>query len=150
MKKLKIYLDTSVFSAYFDERDIFRMNLTIEFWKELENHDRYISTVVREELSAITDENLLQKLSDLTGNFKVLEIDAETENLADIYLKEGVIPKKELNDALHLASSTINEIDVLVSWNFRHLVKRKTRIMVNLINTRYNYRNIEIVAPPEL
>ena len=150
MKKLKIYLDTSVFSAYFDERDIFRMNLTIEFWKELENHDRYISTVVREELSAITDENLLQKLSDLTGNFKVLEIDAETENLADIYLKEGVIPRKELNDALHLASSTINEIDVLVSWNFRHLVKRKTRIMVNLINTRYNYRNIEIVAPPEL
>ncbi|MCK4613473.1 MAG: PIN domain-containing protein [Thermoplasmata archaeon] len=150
MKKLKIYLDTSVFSAYFDERDIFRMNLTIEFWKELENHDRYISTVVREELSAITDENLLQKLSDLTGNFKVLEIDAETENLADIYLKEGVIPRKELNDAIHLASSTINEIDVLVSWNFRHLVKRKTRIMVNLINTRYNYRNIEIVAPPEL
>ncbi|MCK4614384.1 MAG: hypothetical protein KAU14_06245 [Thermoplasmata archaeon] len=84
MKKLKIYLDTSVFSAYFDERDIFRMNLTIEFWKELENHDRDISTVVREELSAITDENLLQKLSDLTGNFKVLEIDTETENLADI------------------------------------------------------------------
>ncbi len=150
MKRLKLYLDTSVFSAYFDERNIFRMRLTKEFWKELKNYDRYISTVVYDELGAITDKELLQNVTKLTSDFKLLKIDAETQQLADLYLTEGVIPKKELNDALHLASATINEIDILISWNFKHLVKRKTRIMVNLINTRYNYRTIEIISPPEL
>jgi len=129
MRKLKVYLDTSVFSAYFDTRNVPRMKQTREFWRVLDNYDLYISTIVLDELNGISDEKLKKQVSDLTGKFDVMELDDESWNLADIYLEEGIIPMKELNDALHLASATCNGIDILISWNFNHLVKRKTRLM---------------------
>ncbi|MHA1250875.1 MAG: hypothetical protein ACTSRP_12860 [Candidatus Helarchaeota archaeon] len=55
-----------------------------------------------------------------------------------------------MNDALYIALTSIYSIDILISWNFKHLVKRKTRIGVNLINLREGYKAIEILSPPEL
>jgi len=150
MNELKLYLDTSVFSAYYDDRDISRMKQTGEFWEMLKDYELYISTIVIDELGAISDKALSRQVLALTKPFTVLEIDDEVEQLADRYLIEGLVPERELNDALHLASTTKYELDILVSWNFHHLVKWKTRIMVNKINNLYEYRKIEIIAPPEL
>jgi len=101
-------------------------------------------------LNAIRDEDIIGKIGFLIQDFKVLEMDMKSRRFANVYIEEGAIPKRELNDAIHLACSTCNGIDILISWNFKHLVKRKTRIIANLINTRYNYREMEIIAPPEL
>jgi len=79
-----------------------------------------------------------------------IEITEVVKELAKIYIREGLIPEKYENDALLLALTTVHSLDILVSWNFKHLVKKKTRLGVNLINLKEGYKSIEILAPPEL
>lgn len=146
---IKVYLDTSVISALFDERNAERKNYTEEFWKELRDYEVYVSTRVNEELDAASDEIRAEMIDKIRG-FKILEITDEVERLAEEYLSKGVFPERYKDDAIHVAVAVANNIDFLISWNFRHLVKVKTRRMVNLINEIMGYPHIEIIAPPEL
>jgi len=150
MKKLKIFLDTSVYSALYDERDLNRQKQTQEFWKNIEDYDLYYSDINVEEIDAVVNEGLKNKLKSLLKKGKEIEITTEVNKLAKIYIEEDLIPEKYENDALFLALTTAHSLDILISWNFKHLVKRKTRIGVNLINLKEGYRSIEILAPPEL
>jgi len=61
-----------------------------------------------------------------------------------------IIPEKYRADALHIAFATFYEMDVLVSYNLRHIVKLKTRRLVNYINLLEGYRNLEIGTPEEV
>ncbi len=63
---------------------------------------------------------------------KALESTEEAEKLADNYIKEGVIPEKYYNDALHIAIATKYNIDAIISWNLTHIVKFKTKFMLKL------------------
>ena len=81
---------------------------------------------------------------------KYIEITTEVSELAKVYVKEDLIPERYENDALLIALTSVYSLDILVSWNFKHLVKRKTRIGVNLSNLKTGYKSIEILAPPEL
>ncbi|KKK45695.1 hypothetical protein LCGC14_0887520 [marine sediment metagenome] len=150
MKKLKIFLDTSVYSALFDERDLNRQKQTQDFWKDIEEYKLYYSDINIEEINAITDEKLKEKLKALLLKGQKIEISEEVSNLTNKYIKESLIPEKYENDALLVALTSVHSLDILVSWNFKHLVKRKTRIGVNLINLKEGYKSIEILAPPEL
>ena len=150
MGKLKIYLDTSVFSSYFDERVKIRSEQTKIFWQKLVEYDGYISQIVLDELGAVTDDELGRKLMDLIKEFQKLDVDSEVEALADQYIKRGIFPEKYRDDALHLAVDTVNDMDILISWNFEHLVKRKTRLEANLANSLNGYKSIDIIVPPEL
>jgi hypothetical protein len=80
----------------------------------------------------------------------LLEVDIETEELAERYIKEGIIPIRYRGDALHIAVAVINGVDVIVSWNFEHIVKLKTRVMVNGVNKLLGYHEIEICSPEEV
>ncbi len=106
--------------------------------------------IVFEELNAVTDDGLRNKLIELTNDFDTLKIDTEVEALTDQYIKKGIFPEKYRDDALHLAVATVNGIDILLSWNFEHLVKRKTRLEANLANSLNGYKSIDIIVPPEL
>ncbi|MEE9378337.1 MAG: hypothetical protein V3V33_09915 [Candidatus Lokiarchaeia archaeon] len=150
MKKLKIFLDTSVYSAMFDERDLNRQKQTQDFWKDIEEYELYYSDINIEEIDAITDEELKKKLKALLKKGKRIEISEEVNKLTKKYINESLIPEKYENDALFLALTSVHSLNILVSWNFKHLVKRKTRIGVNLINLKEGYKSIEILAPPEL
>jgi len=150
MGKLKIYLDTSVFSAYYDERVKTRSEQTKIFWQKLVEYEGYISQIVLDELGAVTDDELRRKLMDLTKGFETLNIDSKAEALADQYINRGIFPEKYRDDALHLAVATANDVDILISWNFEHLVKRKTRLEANLANSLNGYKSIDIIVPPEL
>ena len=66
------------------------------------------------------------------------------------YVKKEMISGKYISDAFHIALASVNNITYIVSWNFEHIVKRKTRIIVKLINTLNGYKEIEIVSPQEL
>jgi len=83
-------------------------------------------------------------------NFKLLKINGEVEELAYNYIEKEIFPEKYWSDALHVAVAVVNEVKYILSWNFKHLVKVKTRKMVNLTNEMLGYQNIEIIAPPEL
>ncbi|HUX98139.1 MAG TPA: PIN domain-containing protein [Candidatus Deferrimicrobium sp.] len=150
MKPLKIYLDTSVYSALFDKRNKDRQELTKEFWNNIEKYELYVSAINFEEIDGIINEEIKIQLKDLLNKAKILEVNEEVKRLAEIYIKEGIVPEKYGSDAIHIALTTVYSLDILISWNFKHLVKRKTRIEVNLINSREGYKPIEIIAPPEL
>ena len=150
MKKLKIFLDTSVYSAIFDNRDPNRQKLTQEFWNSIGDYDIYYSEIITEEIDGVSDEDLKKKMSDLLKNGKNVKITTEVTKLTQVYIDEGLIPEKYENDASLIALTSVYSLDILVSWNFKHLVKRKTRIGVNLINLKKGYKSIEILAPPEL
>ena len=147
--KTKIYLDTSVISALFDERTPERLAMTSDFWSKLENYEVFISELVLEELERANEQVKNKMLSAIKG-FTVLKISKEVEELAQIYVKQGIFPEKYIDDALHVALTSVNQIGVLLSWNFTHLVKLKTRRMVSIVNLTENIMPVEIASPPEL
>lgn len=109
-----------------------------------------ISVITIEELSDTKDETLRRNLLDLIKDFKVLKLNKEIENLADIYIGKGVFPERYRDDALHVAFASSHHIVYLISWNFEHLVKVKTRRAVSEINRSSGLGEIEIISPQEL
>lgn len=112
----------------------------MEFWKKLQAYSVFISELVIEELSAVTDKVLSRKLSNLVKEFHVLNLGEFEIRLAKEYVNAGAIPLRSLTDALHLAITSINGIDIFVSWNFKHIVNIKTRRMVSEINQTKGYK----------
>ena len=74
----------------------------------------------------------------------------EAEELADVYVSEGIIPIKYRMDGIHIALSAINDLDMIVSMNFQHIVKRKTKLATPNINALNGYRAVEIANPMEV
>ena len=147
--KTNIYLDTTVISALFDERTPERMTQTQQFWKNINDYNVFISELVVDEIKGASQPLQYKMLEQITG-FKSLSITDEDQYLAELYIKNEIFPEKYSDDALHTALASTNQIGILLSWNFTHLVKVKTRRMVGLINTIHNYYPVEIITPPEL
>jgi len=145
----KLYLDTSVISALFDERTPERMEMTKKAWEQIKNYDVCISEVVVEELQMAKPE-LLDKFNNAIKDFKILDTTNEAQELANFYVAQDIFPMKYYDDALHVAICSVNDIGLLLSWNFKHLVKVKTRRMVSAVNVFKDYVPVEIIAPPEL
>ncbi|MCL2306449.1 MAG: hypothetical protein FWC43_14005 [Planctomycetaceae bacterium] len=74
----------------------------------------------------------------------------EAKELADRYIAEGVVGQSSLNDCRHVALATLVEANVLVSWNFKHIVKLNKIYRYNGINKMLGYREIEIRTPEEV
>lgn len=149
--KQRIYLDTSVPSAYYDEKKQERQGITQVWWEGLnERYEVYISEIVEAEINATPDLELRAKIYNLVRNFKVLEVTAEVRNLAGEYIKNELFSEENFRDALHVAIATVNNIDVLVSWNFNHIVNYDTKKKVKAVNLLRSYRDIDIESPVEM
>jgi len=147
--KTKLYLDTSVISALFDERTPERLAMTSNLWSKLNDYDVFISELVFDEIERANKEHR-DKMFSKIKDFIVLKISEEAKELAHTYVKQGVFPEKYFDDALHVALASVNQIGILLSWNFSHLVKLKTRRMVSIVNLTQNIMPVEIASPPEL
>lgn len=79
-----------------------------------------------------------------------MEVPEEAKELAHAYIDNDIIPEDYLDDALHIAITTLYQLDILVSWNFEHLVNPVTRRKIKAVNMLKNYREIDIVSPEEL
>ena len=148
--KLKLYLDTSVISALFDERNPERSSLTESFFNEIENFEVFISIITIAEIENTPDKDFKKKMKDKITSFTVLAISDDVEELTQEIIERGAINKSYSEDAYHVAVAIINEMDFLLSWNFRHLVRKKTKDIVRMISTLNNLRQIEIITPAEL
>jgi predicted nucleic acid-binding protein len=152
MKKPKIYLETTLFNYYFDkDRDAHAD--TVQLFKEIAagKYEAFTSTYVTEELEKAAN----PKRDKMLGLFKeygiaILAPTAEADRMADIYVTEGVIPKKYLTDALHIAITTVYALDMIISLNFSHIVKRKTILTTGKINVLNGYHAVEIYSPMEI
>jgi predicted nucleic acid-binding protein len=156
MRKLALYLDTSVisFALSQDISDDDR-NITLKLIEEINKgrYEGFISDVVIRELGNTRDSAKRRKLLKLIGGMElndVLSVNEEIDGLADKYIEEGIIPAVYRDDALHIALTSVKGLDILVSWNFRHLVKHKTRIEVAGVNTLLGYKAIDICTPWEV
>ena len=84
------------------------------------------------------------------SKIQVLNITSDIEEIADEIILSGAINQSYLEDAFHIATAIMNEMDYLLSWNFRHIVRKKTKDIIRMITTINNLRQIEIVTPAEL
>ena len=152
MQKLKIYLETTLFNFYFDvDRDAHDATVTLFNEIAAGKHEPFTSESVLVELRKAPEEKQ-EKMISLISEMKipVLELNAEAEQLADVYVRDGVIPLKYRADGLHIALATVNDLDMIISMNFQHIVKRKTEKMTAAINTLNGYNAVEILTPMEV
>ena len=148
--RLKVYLDTSVISALFDERNPERKSLTESFFKEIENFETFISNITIAEIEKTPDKQIKKNMKQKIEDFSVLTLSDEIEELSIEIIQSGAINESYSEDAYHIAIAIINEMDFLLSWNFRHIVRKKTKDIVRMICTLSNLRQIEIITPAEL
>ena len=83
-------------------------------------------------------------------HIEVVQLGAEANDLAETYIRERVIPGSMRADAQHIAIASVVRVDVLVSWNFKHIVNLQRIRGYNSVNLRNGYPTIEIRAPREV
>ena len=147
--KQRIYIDTSVVGGYFDEE--FK-DVTKEFFKRLQNGEIIFVVSDLLEFELINAPDKVRKLLDnfSPDKFERVELTEEAVKLADIYIAEKVVGKTSVDDCRHIALATINKVDVLTSWNFKHIVNLDRIKGYNSVNLRLGYQMIEIRSPKDL
>jgi len=157
MKKLKIYLDTSVISFCFADDSPEYKKTTLEFFGNCHNYETFISEIVLFEINKTVDAKLKQKFIDLIREYdlKIQEIEKNKEKEIELLVKKytdaGIVPLKKIEDAYHIAIATVYEFDVLLSWNFKHIANVNKNVKINGINQEHNYlKEIRIVTPLEV
>jgi len=147
--KQRIYIDTSIIGGYFDEE--FK-DATRELFKRFENNE--ITFVVSDllDLELIGAPKNVRELpyKFSADKFERVELTDEAVILADTYIAEKVVGKTSLEDCRHIAIATINKVDVLASWNFKHIVNLDRIKGYNSVNYRLGYPMIEIRSPKDL
>ena len=153
MKKLKIYLDTSVVS-YLDQPDRQeRYRETHAFWEKLKAgaYELVMSDVTFRELYRCEDEKknrLLKLLAEVT--FITVSEDEAVVSLASKLIEFGILPQKCFDDCLHIAYAVTTDCDAIVSWNFKHIVNHKTIVGVKAIASLEGYHDLMIYTPAYL
>lgn len=151
MKKIKIYLDTSIISHLEASDAPDKMRDTFTLWNEiiLGAFDVLVSDVTIEELERCAEpkkSRLYEYLKDIA--LIRIEETEETVALTNKYIEYGVLKEKSRDDCRHIALATLYECNYIVSWNFKHLVNVKTIDKVQAVNKLLGYREISIVPPP--
>ena len=153
MRKQKIYLETTLFNYYFDDGRGFAHDSTVALFDEIAagKFEAFTSRYVIDELGAAPEWKRDKMLSlILEYDIPILEPNDEAVRIADLYITENIIPQKYRTDGLHIALATVNELDMIISMNFEHIVKRKTKIGTGNINALNGYRVVEIYTPMEV
>ena len=147
--KQRIYIDTSIVGGYFDE--VFENDTKLLF-ERLEKKEVVfvVSEVLEQELEKAPKH--VQDLLSLydADCFERVLLTNEATALANCYIAENVVGKKCIDDCKHIAIATLNKVDVLASWNFKHIVNLDKIKEYNGINMRKGYAVIEIRNPKEL
>ncbi|NAS88936.1 PIN domain protein [ANME-1 cluster archaeon AG-394-G21] len=149
MMRLRIYIDTSVIGGCLDKEFQNASRQLIDKFKQGE------MIAVISELTTLELKDAPQEVRDIIReipeeNIEYVELTEEAVNLARKYIVEGVIGEGKLVDAEHIAIATINRVDVLVSWNFRHIVNLSKIRGYNSVNLKYGYPLLEIRSPLEV
>jgi len=149
VKKLRVYVDTSVLGGCID--DEYR-EISCQLIEEFKRGQKtaIISDLTMAELAGAPREvrEVLEQLPN--ENVEYVETSQDAIDLADQYILGGAVTKKHEADALHIALATTLLADVLVSWNFRHIVNIERILLFNGINIREGYRSLEIRSPLEV
>jgi len=147
-QQIQVYADTSVYGGVFDEEFADASSL---FFDQVRSGDftLYISDVVHKELIVAPD-NVNGLFEEILPYCRLAEISENTLELQQSYIKEGILSEKWYDDALHVAIATVADCDVIVSWNFKHIVNFQKIPMFNAVNVLNGYKPIAIHSPMEV
>ena len=147
--KIRIYTDTSVLGgcedAEFAEHSVRLMEGFVRGERLL-----VLSTLTVQELAAAPAQIRRRLASVPEAHIETLQLDAEARDLAEAYVSAGVLTAKMRADAQHIAIATVGRVDVVVSWNFKHIVNLQRIHGYNSVNLRTGYPMIEIRTPREV
>ena len=153
MKKLKLYFDTSVLNFAIATDVAEERQATLKLLEEIRAgiHEIFISDIVLREVNR-APAPVVSKLRTIIEDLNpiLLSTDEDTQMLAKKYIEHSVIPPRYEDDALHIAIASVNDLDVIVSWNLSHIVKVKTKREVTGINLLMGYKEIDIYSPREV
>jgi predicted nucleic acid-binding protein len=145
----RFYIDTSVIGGVFDTE--FEEHSAILFEKiKLGGIKAVISEVTLDEISKARKEirDFLKTLPE--DSIEFVNLTADAVQLADAYIFEKVVGKTSRNDCLHIAMATVARVDVLVSWNFKHIVNIYRIRGYNSVNIKSGYGSLEIRSPKDI
>jgi predicted nucleic acid-binding protein len=148
MRRLKIYIDTSVIGGYFDPEFENESKALFKKFQEKE-FDLIISDLTQSELTR-APKNVKDLINNLDLHPEIVSISPEAITLAQEYINENVVGQTSMDDCLHIALATINKIDILVSWNFKHIVNIRRIRGYNAINILNGYPTLEIRSPKDI
>lgn len=146
---MKIYADTSVFGGVFDEQFA---EASRKFFDEV-SAGRYVlvtSAIVQGEIDRGAPDNVRRFFDDATGPTQVVELTPDIIRLRDAYLDAGIVTKKSVEDASHVAAATVSGCQAIVSWNFKDIVNLDKIRKYNAVNELNGYTRIEICPPMEV
>lgn len=127
-----------------------RQQITREWW---DNHRHifniYISAMVLQETRK-GDHSASMKREGIVRDIPLLEITATVQELADILMRKGPIPKQCPEDALHIAVAAVHEIDFLLTWNFKHINNAQIKNDISKIIMLAGHESPMICTPEEL
>jgi hypothetical protein len=148
-RKLKIYIDTSVIGGYYDEEFETETRLFFEEVKQGKFQIIY-SSVTEDELLGAPQKvrNVINEI--LNNNVTKVELTEEAVALADAYIIENVVGKTSREDCFHIAIATLQQVDILLSWNFKHIVNYNRIRGYYGVNMKLGYPTIDIRSPKEI
>jgi len=149
MKVQRIYIDTSVIGGCHDDEFATWSNGLMKDFR-LGNFKPIISRIVALEIVDAPNEVKKTYAELLNLEHELLETTAEAMGLADFYQRRGILTPKFYDDGLHIGLATIAEVDVLVSWNFKHIVHFDKMRLFNAVNIEQGYRSLQIYSPREV
>jgi predicted nucleic acid-binding protein len=149
MHRIRVYVDTSVFGGMHDEEFA---ELTNRFFQQVQE-GRFlvlVSPLTLNELNG-APECVIDVLRQLTPeHVEPILLTEDVGELAEAYLKDRVLSRKYADDAVHVAAATVAGAELIVSWNFRHMVNYDRIRGFNAVNVRNGYRTITILSPREV
>ena len=147
--RLRIYIDTSVVGGFFDEE--FK-GATIRLFERLNNNEIIFVVSDLLDLELINaPQHVREHLRNYSADkFERVELNEDTIKLANAYIDEKVVGKTSLEDCRHIAMATIHKVDVLASWNFKHIVNLDRIKGYSTVNSRLGYSILEIRSPKDL
>ncbi|GHV65379.1 hypothetical protein AGMMS49587_19540 [Spirochaetia bacterium] len=149
----KLYLETTIFNFYYVDKDSKKKDDTHKLFDAIKKgkYEVYTSWYVQDEIARDAPEKY-KKMQSLLEKYAqdIVSFNDEADDLAEIYIKNKIIPLKYKTDALHIATATVNRLDFVVSFNFGHIVKPKTMIGAGFANLHRGYRQIGLCTPTEV
>lgn len=150
--QMKLYLETTVFNYYFDSQRNGHDD-TVRLFEEIQAgiHEAYTSGYTFDELDAAPEPKRSRMLA-LLGEFGITMLDAtnESDTLAALYFEANIIPERFAYDSAHIAIASIHKLDCIISYNFKHINRIKTKLLTNRINSERNYGNAVICTAKEV
>jgi len=149
MKLQRTYIDTSVIGGCLDpEFAVWSNGLLSDFGAG--RLKPVVSSIVTAEIANAHEAIQRQYAEFLALEPEILEVSLEAIALADVYQRRRILTAKYYDDSLHIAVATVAEVDVLVSWNFRHIVHFNKIRQFNAVNLAMGYKPLQIFSPREV